>query len=124
MLHKPPQILHRNIRWPNIIRHLDDPGVWFLIDWDNAAVPLGPTTACTHFNRHTHSPRVFEDGHGYEVDIWGVGELITLRYDITMSAELREIGEWMKREPAPAASNVLERIKLYRCKPTLLETTS
>ena len=37
----------------------------------------------------SHSPRVREDGHGTEVDIWGVGHLLTSAKDL--------IGEYPKQ---------------------------
>ena len=70
--HTEAPLFHRDIRWPNVIKSLHDPEKWFIIDWEDAASP--PTKAPRHFSRSTHSPRVFEDGHGAEVDMWGVGE--------------------------------------------------
>jgi len=74
-MHAAPEIVfHRDIRWPNIIRDAHDPLKWFLIDWDDAEQP--PTRATKHLSPDSHSPNVFKDGHGAEVDIWGVGRLI------------------------------------------------
>jgi hypothetical protein len=70
VLHQAPPLLHRDIRWPNIIRRLDNPQEWFLVDWEEAAGL--PTKAPLHFSKEDHSPRIFSDGHGAEVDIWGV----------------------------------------------------
>jgi hypothetical protein len=47
---------------------------WFLIDWDD--VTMSPTHAVKHLSPNSHLPAVFEDNHGAEVDIWGVGKLI------------------------------------------------
>jgi len=66
---------HRDIRWNNVIRRIDDPTKWFLIDWEDAASP--PTMAQNDFRRSSHSPAIFQDHHGAEVDIWAVGHLIT-----------------------------------------------
>jgi hypothetical protein len=66
---------HRDIRWNNVIRRIDDPTKWFLIDWEDAASP--PTTAQKDFRHSSHSPAIFQDHHGAEVDIWAVGHLIT-----------------------------------------------
>ena len=51
----------------------------------------------------THSPRVFIDEHGEEVDIWAVGELIFTSGILDLSLELSNLGKWMKSEPAPSA---------------------
>ena len=74
-MHAEPQpLLHRDIRWPNIIRSGSDPRKWFLIDWDDAST--FPTSSAMHLDRKTHCPSVSEMGHGTEVDIWAVGKLI------------------------------------------------
>ena len=38
---------------------------------------FAPTKAAYHLNEETHSPQVHQDNHGAEVDIWGVGRLLT-----------------------------------------------
>jgi len=111
VLHEEPQIFHRDIRWPNVMRRLDDPLKWFIIDWEDAAVP--PTIGSSHFSRKTHSPQVFTDGHGPEVDIWGVGELIVHCGIFGISRELLGLGEWMKGEIAPSTGEALEKIREY-----------
>jgi hypothetical protein len=74
-MHKgPTQIFHQDIRWPNVVKCAHHPRKWILIDWEDAATP--PTLAAKHLDKHCHSPAVFKDDHGPEVDIWGVGMLI------------------------------------------------
>jgi hypothetical protein len=70
----PRPIYHRDIRWANIIKCADDPTKWILIDWDEAAEP--PTLAAKNLDKRSHSPAIFKDNHGPEVDIWTVGQLI------------------------------------------------
>ena len=111
VLHRDPPLFHRDIRWPNVIRSLDDPQAWFIIDWEDAAAL--PTKAQIHFDRSSHSPDVFTDGHGAEVDIWSVGELIVQCHGLDVSQELRRLGEWMKGPIAPTAQEALRRIKDY-----------
>ncbi|CAG8779690.1 6492_t:CDS:2, partial [Acaulospora colombiana] len=62
---EPDPVYHRDIRKPNILKRRDEEG-WFLIDWSDAS--KAPTQAATHMTREEHSPRVFEDNHGGEVD--------------------------------------------------------
>jgi hypothetical protein len=69
----PNPVYHRDIREPNIIKRIDGKG-WFLIDWSDAST--APTRAATHLKESEHSPRVRQDGHGQEVDIWGVGSYL------------------------------------------------
>jgi hypothetical protein len=69
----PNPVYHRDIRGPNIIKRVDGQG-WFLIDWSDAST--APTLAADHLKPAEHSPRVREDNHGAEVDIWGVGKYL------------------------------------------------
>ncbi len=66
VLHQEPPVFHRDLRWPNVVRRLDGQHQWFVIDWEDASA--APTQAQSHFNRETHSPKVFGHGHGAEVD--------------------------------------------------------
>ncbi|KAG8810560.1 hypothetical protein FRC18_003997, partial [Serendipita sp. 400] len=71
VMHAGPQpVYHRDIRRPNILKRQDQEG-WFLIDWSDASTT--PTKASMMLQKKSHSPRVFKDNHGGEVDIWGVG---------------------------------------------------
>lgn len=88
-LHKIP-LYHRDIRWPNVLRKIDDESKWFLIDFEDAATP--PTAARISFTKEEHSPAIFQDDHGSEVDIWGVGYLIQ-KCAIAHTDEWRMLGE-------------------------------
>jgi hypothetical protein len=85
-------LLHRDIRWPNVIRSQANPAKWILIDWEDASTV--PTMAAMHMNEYEHSPRVFLDGHSVEVDIWGVGQLIT-RSTQKLTAAMKDLGQRM-----------------------------
>jgi hypothetical protein len=94
------------------MRYLDKPHAWFLIDWEDAAAP--PTTAQPRFSKNNHSPHIFVDGHGAEVDMWGVGELIVQSKAVGISSELRNLGKWMQGSAAPSAQDALHKIKVYQ----------
>ncbi|KAK2464907.1 hypothetical protein APHAL10511_002983 [Amanita phalloides] len=101
-----PQVFHRDIRWRNVIRNKEDPTNWFLIDWEDAS--FAPTRAAQHLNRIEHSPKVFEDNHGAEVDMWGVGRLIvTAQMQIPA---LQDLGRKMMRGDVLNAEQGLEEI--------------
>src|SRR5271170_6800407 len=68
---RPNPVYHRDIRRPNIMRTIDGQG-WFLIDWCDAS--MTPTFAATNLKAAEHSPRVRQNDHGAEVDIWGVAK--------------------------------------------------
>jgi hypothetical protein len=106
VLHQLPPIFHRDIRWDNVVRRADDPSLWFLIDWDDASG--SDTVAANHLYEYNHSPRVFVDNHGGEVDIWGVGRLIadSAKFAYGISSELVRLGKWMQNT-APTADQAL-----------------
>ncbi|THU96247.1 hypothetical protein K435DRAFT_839131 [Dendrothele bispora CBS 962.96] len=106
----PALLFHRDIRWPNVIRSKDDRSKWFLIDWEDAAE--APTKALLHSASDNRSPGVLQDGHGGEVDIWGVGHLITESGVIGLSSELGQIGVWMK-EQSPSAEEAWVKLEQY-----------
>ncbi|KIL57063.1 hypothetical protein M378DRAFT_28119 [Amanita muscaria Koide BX008] len=72
--HADPPVFHRDIRWPNIMQSYEDSSKWFLIDWDDAS--FAPTKGAPHLSQSEHSPNVYKDNHGADVDIWAVGRLI------------------------------------------------
>ncbi|TFK19280.1 hypothetical protein FA15DRAFT_726912, partial [Coprinopsis marcescibilis] len=90
VLHKIP-LYHRDIRPENVVRRIDNPSSWFLIDWGDASGP--ETAARPDFATETHSPDVFHDGHGAEVDIWGVGLLIDTCAAPGLSLEMTDFGQ-------------------------------
>lgn len=93
---------------------LDDAKKWFLIDWDDATVLTSKTIAQPHLNQSNHSPYVFVDGHGTEVDMWGVGELILQCKALDVSSKLSGLGEWMQGPEMPSAQEALSKIKEYQ----------
>jgi hypothetical protein len=60
--------------WPNVIWDTSLHTKWFLIDWDDASTTL--TQPAVHLDWNSHPPMVFENNHGVEVNIWGVGKLV------------------------------------------------
>jgi hypothetical protein len=91
------------------MRDIDNNLKWFIIDWDDTSGD--PTKAQPHFNSQNHSPRIFTDGHGTEVDMWSVGNLITDCPAMDISPELKSLGTWMKGPTPPSAAEALERFK-------------
>lgn len=75
---------------------MEDESKWFLIDWEDAASP--PTKAKPSFTKENHSPAIFHDDHGKEVDIWAIGHLITTSTAVDVPMDLRRIGEQICKE--------------------------
>jgi hypothetical protein len=112
VLHQEPPLFHRDIRWPNIVRRADDPSLWFLIDWEDASG--SNTLAANHLSPENHSPCVFTDNHGGEVDIWGVGMLITesAKGAFNIPSKLVTLGKWMQ-DDQPTAVDALNAVTEY-----------
>lgn len=113
VLHQEPPLFHRDIRWANVIRRADDRSSWFLIDWEDAAGPNN--TAAMHLCPDVHSPKLFSDNHGGEVDVWGVGLLIreSRSFAFDISPELLELGTWMQNTE-PTSQDALAVIMKYK----------
>jgi serine/threonine protein kinase len=109
---EPFPVYHRDIRRPNILRRRDN-DKWFLIDWSDASTT--PTHAALHLSKEGHSPRVHEDNHGAEVDIWGIGYYLKELASRSRPADaygLEQIGKrWMEDYTATAEA-ALDEIKV------------
>jgi hypothetical protein len=66
------------------------------IDWEDAAT--SPTLAEASFDKETHSPDVFHDGHGAEVDIWAIGYLIRATTAAWLPVEMIRLGARICKE--------------------------
>jgi hypothetical protein len=95
------------------VRSANDPDLWFLIDFDDASTV--PTRAAMHLNRETHSPRVLQDGHGGEVDIWGVGKLIMVSAHeaLGISADMVALGSRLLQDNHLTAREVIVLIERF-----------
>ena len=58
---------------------------------------------------------MFVDNHGGEVDVWGVGMLISeaREFAFNISSKLFELGKWMQ-EAAPSSQEALDAIEAYK----------
>ncbi|KAL7685709.1 putative protein kinase [Plasmopara halstedii] len=70
-------VIHRDIRWPNVIKRRDC-DAWFLIDFADAAISPQHFPNGEHLTNEEHAPEIFVSGgtHTTAVDLWGVGYLI------------------------------------------------
>ena len=106
----PKSLYHRDIRWNNVLRKIEDPARWFLIDWEDSSV--APTKAAPLLKNETHSPDVFKDNHGAEVDIWGIGFLILSCRSLIISDDLKKFGRELRNSSHNlSAEDVLERLQ-------------
>jgi hypothetical protein len=112
----PTPIFHRDIRWPNVVQCADDSSKWFLVDWEDAASP--PTTPAPHLDRQCHSPAVYQENHGPEIDIWSVGMLINEipRSILGLSPGLRVLADALQSN-SKTATQALENLQTLRSAP-------
>jgi hypothetical protein len=70
--------MHRDIRWPNVMKYKGSNPGWFLIDFADAASSPQTFPSGTHLSRAGHAPEIFVEGgeHTTAVDMWNVGRLI------------------------------------------------
>ena len=90
-----------------------------LVDFEDGAF-FPNTKSANHLNEGSHSPRVFIDGHGIEVDIWGIGELLAWQHHMRIEEyprEMEELGFRIKRESLELnASGILREVMELRKK--------
>ncbi|KAL8006103.1 putative protein kinase [Plasmopara halstedii] len=76
VLHR-ESVMHRDIRWSNVIKRRDR-DEWYLIDFADAATSPQRFPNGEHLSTEEHAPDIFVSGgtHTIAVDIWAVGYLI------------------------------------------------
>lgn len=91
---------------------------WFLIDWADASTT--PTCGVTHLKESEHSPRVRDDKHGAEVDIWGIAKYMEdlasrVTCHIAQTQAVKEMARrWMTDLETSAASALNEiTVKIF-----------
>ncbi|PVF96879.1 hypothetical protein CPB86DRAFT_798555 [Serendipita vermifera] len=115
ILHSDPNpIYHRDIRWPNMMKSRTEDRKWFLIDWEDSSTC--PTRAVPHLSPEDHHPRVFFDGHDAEVDLLGVGKLLSSQENKYCPGDGRPIMELSAELVAgriKSATITLEKIQVH-----------
>ncbi|GMF20960.1 unnamed protein product [Phytophthora lilii] len=75
--------MHRDIRWPNVIKSRDGDNSWFLIDFMDAAQSPLSSPSGGHLSRAERAPEIFSNiSHTTAVDVWAVGRLIQTCGDV------------------------------------------
>ena len=109
----PKPIMHRDVRWPNIIRYYDEYQRFILIDFDYAT--FSPATEpLKEFSKSDHAPEMLTRRHNFKVDIWGVGHLVASCNISGIPSDLSSFSaDLCKSDPKkrPNASVALDRAK-------------
>ncbi|CAG8672923.1 317_t:CDS:2 [Funneliformis caledonium] len=107
---KPNPVMHRDIRWPNIIQYDNQ---YILIDFDFAS--FSPSNEnLQNLNSANHAPEMLIGEHDVTVDIWGVGNLIISSGINELPKELLSLFHSMcqkNKNIRPNASDTLKIIK-------------
>ena len=111
-MHDGKPVYHRDIWQRNILKHVDSED-WYIIDFSDATEE--PTRAATHLTAECHSPNLFSDGHGAEVDVWGVGHYISgilKNCYIREHSHIQEIADKWKEDTTITAKMALAEIEV------------
>ncbi|KAE9027990.1 hypothetical protein PF011_g1772 [Phytophthora fragariae] len=83
-------LMHRDLRWENVLKYAGEGDKWFLIDFDDGA--LSSATTIYHLNPESHAPEILlSSSHTDKVDIWSVGFLLKTSIIPDLPAELEAI---------------------------------
>ena len=76
-------------------------------------ISMCPTHAAKHLTKGEHSPRVFSDGHGPEVDIWAICNLFpdASTFGFPLSAATVALGKRMREDETMSAQQALTEVK-------------
>ncbi|EEY52989.1 Crinkler (CRN) family protein [Phytophthora infestans T30-4] len=89
--------MHRDIRWSNVIKHIDRVE-WFLIDFADAAQSPQKYPSGDHLTHDEHASDIFMEGgsHTTAVDLWAVGYLVkTSKIEREWTAEPERALSWI-----------------------------
>ncbi|KAF1775125.1 Protein kinase-like domain [Phytophthora cactorum] len=68
-------MMHRDLRWENVLKYPGEGNKWFLIDFDEGA--SSPAAKVNHLKAESHAPELLlSSSHTVKVDIWSVGFLL------------------------------------------------
>ncbi|CAJ0759408.1 6107_t:CDS:2, partial [Entrophospora sp. SA101] len=107
---KPNPVMHRDIRWPNVIQYEDQ---YFLIDFDFAS--FSPSNEnLQNLNPDNHAPEMLIGVHDVTVDIWGVGYLIVSSGINELPEELLSLSQSMCQENINLRPNAFDTLKVVK----------
>eukprot|EP00644_Phytophthora_capsici_P005202 jgi/Phyca11/96357/e_gw1.1.1010.1 len=106
-------VMHRDLRWENVLKYSTEGDKWFLIDFDEGR--LSPAATVTHLKAESHAPEILSSSsHTVKVDIWSVGYLLKTCCLQDLPPELKRIqSQCLQTDPSsrPTAKSLLAGIE-------------
>ena len=106
-------LMHRDIRWENVLRDWDNAGKWVLVDLDEAI--MSDECSESHpLDVNSHAPEMKSGPHDTMVDIWGIGHLLRTSNVVLDSKLLGLMGSCLHVEPKerPTAAGCLRLLDM------------
>ncbi|KAJ8555014.1 hypothetical protein ON010_g9475 [Phytophthora cinnamomi] len=106
-------VMHRDLRWENVLKYQDDDEKWFLVDFDDGA--KSPAKKVNHLSPQSHAPEILSSSsHTVKVAIWSVGYLLMTSPVRDLPPELESMkGQCLQIAPSsrPTAETLLKAVE-------------
>ena len=108
------KFMHRDIRWPNVVKDLTKENVWRFLDFDDMVLSLCSNPSA--LDPSSHAPEMKLGIHEVKVDIWGIGFLLETT-KVLLPDELRNLKDFcLSEDPSnrPSAEECLQHLHAIR----------